>query len=227
MAKRTWILLVALAGTVAAQEAPKARGYLGVRIAPIDPETRAAYSIPEGITEGVIIIDAMPEAPAAKAGLKEGDVLVKFAGAPVRTPEDLIELVRARAPGEEVKYVLRRGDGTIDGTLKLAPLPEASEAPAAPTDPGIEGRLDRVQRDIEELHRRLQRGPRTIEDWRRREEQRLAEARERRNPEAAHKAEIRIELLREMEEEGVRGLEERVSRIEKKLDEILARLGER
>ncbi len=221
MARRMWILLAALAGTAAAQEPQqeKARGYLGVRIGQVDAETRAAFGIPEAVAEGVVILDAVPDAPAAKAGFKQGDVLVQFAGAPVRTTDELIALVRARAPGDEVAYVVRRGDGTIDGRLKLGtpPAPPPIERP-------LEERLDRVQRDIEELDRRLRKTPRTIAEWRKAEERRLEDARARGDRELVRKAEIRIELLREMEAEGVRGP---LDRIEKKLDRVLERLGER
>jgi membrane-associated protease RseP (regulator of RpoE activity) len=211
MAKRMWVLLVALAGAAAQEKAP---GYLGVRVGTVDAE---------GKVEGVVILDSMPGTPAAGAGFKPGDVLVQFAGAPVRTPEELIALVRARAPGDEATYVLVRAGGRIEGKLKLAASP-----PEAPPTPPLDERLDRVQKNIEELQRRLEkRGPRTLRDWLRVEQGKLGEARAKGDREGVRRAEIRIELLREMEAEGVRGLEERVDRIEKKVDRILERLGER
>jgi len=233
MAKRLWILVAALSGAAPAQEAaaPKPPAQLGVRIAAIDAETRGAYAIPEGVV-GIVIVDAIPDTPAAKAGMKPGDVLVQFAGAPVHTTDELIALVRARSPGDEVAYVIRRGDGTIDGKLRLAsppglPAGPSAEAGATP-DPQLEERLDRVQRGIEELQRRIRSGgPRTIADWISREEKRLEEARASGDKRAIHRAEIRLELLREMEEQGVRGIDERLDRIQEKLDRILKRLGER
>jgi hypothetical protein len=164
----------------------------------------------------------MPEGPAARAGLRPGDVLVELAGAPVRTPEEVIAIVRARVEGDEVAYVLLRGEGRIEGKMKLGASP-----PEAPPAPPLEERLDRAQKGIDELERRLRRGPRPLRDWIRAEERRLGEAREKGDREGIRRAEIRIELLREMEAEGVRGLEERVDRIERKLDRILERLGER
>lgn len=223
MAKRIWIVLAAFAGAAAAQEPQKAGGYLGVQVGPVDAEARTVFGIPEAIAEGVVIIDAMPDTPAAKAGFKRGDVLVQFAGAQVRNPDELIALVRARAPGDEVAYVVRRGDGTIDGRLKLA------SPPAAPPTPKetLEERLDRVQREIEQLDGRLRKRPRTLAEWLKAETREAAAARARGDREAVHRAEIRIELLKEMEREGVRGAAERLDRIEKKLDRILERLGER
>ncbi len=46
--------------------------------------------------------------PADRAGVKPGDLIVKFAGVPVTTPDDLIVAVRARRPGETVEVVLFR-----------------------------------------------------------------------------------------------------------------------
>jgi hypothetical protein len=218
-----WILL--LAAAAAAQEEPrkapeKAPGFLGVQIGPVDAEHRAAYGIPEAVAEGAVIVAAIEGAPAAKAGLKPGDVLVRFAGAPVRTPDELRDLVRACFAGDEVAYVLRRGDGTIDGRLVLGSAPAAP-----PKEVPIEERLDRVQRDIEELDRRLRRGPRTLGEWRRAEERKAGEARGRGDLEAVRRAEIRLELLREMEAEGVGGTD--LERFERMIDRILERLGER
>ncbi len=217
MTTRVWIVLVALVGAATAEEPRKPSGYLGVRIGPLDAQTRATFGIPEKVEEGVVILDAVPDTPAAKAGFRQGDVLVTFAGAPVRGPDELIALVRDRSPGDEVAYVVRRGDGTIDGRLTLGTAPDAP--PMA-----IEERLDRVQRDIEELERRLRKGPRTIAQWIEAEARKAEEARERGDRDAVRRAETRIELLKEIEAEGVRG---QMDRIERKLDRILERLGER
>lgn len=220
MPKR-FLILAALAAAAPAQDTPPARpGFLGVRIAPLDAENRAAFGIAEAVTEGVIIVEALPDTAAAKAGLQPGDVLVQLAGAPVRTTDELIAVVRARAPGDEIAYLVRRGEGRIDGRLKLG-------TPPAPPPDKIEERIDRVQREIEELDRKLRKGPRTVSDWVRAEERRLEEARARGDRAAVERSEIRLELLKEMEVEGVRGQEERLDRIEKKLDGILKRLGER
>jgi membrane-associated protease RseP (regulator of RpoE activity) len=231
MVKRVWILLAALAGAASAQEPapPKAPGYLGVQIAPVEAGTRSTYGIAEGVTEGVVIVEAMADSPAAKAGLKAGDVLVRFAGEKVRTPEELVAAVRAHGAGEEVSYLLLRGDGRIDGKLRLAALPAAPAAPGAPTPPPtLEERLDRVQKGIEQLEKRVEaEEPRSIAEHLEAERRALRKAREEGNRDAIRRGEIRVQLLEELEVEGVRGLGERLDRIERKLDRILKRLGER
>jgi hypothetical protein len=57
---------------------------------------------------GVRITGVRPGSPAEQAGVRPGDVIVKFAGADVQTLEDLTFVLRGRRPGDEVQVVLRR-----------------------------------------------------------------------------------------------------------------------
>jgi len=59
--------------------------------------------VTEKTEKGLKLTDISGSSAAEKAGLKEGDVLTKFAGTPVNDPEKLRELVRARKPEEEVE----------------------------------------------------------------------------------------------------------------------------
>src|SRR5919197_620139 len=67
------------------------RGYLGVRIQEL---THAmAQSLHLSTTEGVLVADVSKGSPAAKAGLKHGDVIVSFNGHAVQSPGQLRNLV--------------------------------------------------------------------------------------------------------------------------------------
>jgi hypothetical protein len=57
---------------------------------------------------GVRITGVRPGGPAEKAGVRAGDVIVKFAGIDVKTLEDLTFALRARRPGDEVEVVVLR-----------------------------------------------------------------------------------------------------------------------
>jgi serine protease Do len=59
--------------------------------------------VTEKTEKGLKLTDISGGSAAEKAGLKEGDVLTKFAGTPVNDPEKLRELVRSRKPQEEVE----------------------------------------------------------------------------------------------------------------------------
>ena len=62
----------------------------------------------DGAPGGVRISGVRPGSPADKAGLKGGDVIVRFAGVNVRTLEDLTFALRGRRPGDQVQVVVRR-----------------------------------------------------------------------------------------------------------------------
>jgi hypothetical protein len=59
-------------------------------------------------TSGVRIAGVRPDGPAAKAGVRPGDVVVEFAGVEVKTLQDLMFVLRGHRPGDEVQVVLLR-----------------------------------------------------------------------------------------------------------------------
>src|SRR4029079_13826673 len=60
--------------------------------------------------------------PADKAGLKPGDVVLKFAGKVVNDPDELVVAIRAKSVGDEVELTIRRGGAvrTVKMTLQAA-----------------------------------------------------------------------------------------------------------
>ena len=58
--------------------------------------------------EGVRLAGVTDGSPAAVAGLKEGDVIVQFAGSKVTSLEDLAMLLGAKQPGDQVEIVILR-----------------------------------------------------------------------------------------------------------------------
>lgn len=66
--------------------------------------------IPERLL-GVVVIEVDADGPAAEAGLKEQDVILNIDGEPVRTPQDVVEAVTARDPGDELSMTIRRDVG--------------------------------------------------------------------------------------------------------------------
>ena len=216
---------------------PGKTAYLGVRVAPLDEDARAAFKIPAEVTTGVVIADCMENAPALRAGLRAGDVVTKFNGQSVRSPEELIAAVRKSQPGARVTYVVRRGTGTIAGTLTLGALGPAAElqevTPPKPED--LDSRLDAVQSDIEKLRQRLleaKRAPKpgklpgTLEGWLEREERAMAAARKAGEKEKIRFHAARMSILREMKRAGAELPAQRLNRIERKVNAILEALEE-
>ena len=69
--------------------------------------------------EGVRFADIRDGSPAAKAGLKRGDVLVEFAGTPIKNLYDFTYQLRAHRPGEEVRVAVLRDGKRVEATVKL------------------------------------------------------------------------------------------------------------
>ncbi|MER7330440.1 MULTISPECIES: trypsin-like peptidase domain-containing protein [unclassified Micromonospora] len=69
---------------------------------------------------GVRLAAVEPSGPAAGAGLKAGDVILKLAGRPMTEPTDLIALVRKFAPGSVVTVEYRRGSDRQNASVTLA-----------------------------------------------------------------------------------------------------------
>jgi serine protease Do len=73
---------------------------------------------------GARIADIFPTSPAAKAGLKPGDIIIEAAGKKVLDNESLINTVQRHHPGEEIKIKIRRGEEEKELTVTLARLPQ-------------------------------------------------------------------------------------------------------
>jgi hypothetical protein len=78
-------------------------------------------SIPDMTSEvkGVRFADVRPESPAAQAGLKGGDVLIRFAGAEIANLEDFTFMLRKHKPGEEVEVTVLRENNPLSVSVKL------------------------------------------------------------------------------------------------------------
>lgn len=85
------------------------RGWLGVSMQRMDEELARAVQAPEA--KGALVAQVEPDSPAAKGGLKAGDVVVGFDGKTVATPRDLAMAVAGVAPGASATVTVLR-DGT-------------------------------------------------------------------------------------------------------------------
>lgn len=100
--------------------------WLGVRIRDLSEQEMDELTVRHGIREGfgVVIVDVIQETPAARAGLKNGDVVVAFNGRPVTETRLLQRLIASAAPDSEVRLVvLRRGEGRQAVPVRLVTMP--------------------------------------------------------------------------------------------------------
>ncbi len=92
------------AGERAAAEAKRLRAalaatpYLGVGLAP----------------DGLLVTEVQPRGPADRAGIKAGDRLVRLAGTPIKTQEQMRQALARHKPGETIEIQIERG-GQVTG----------------------------------------------------------------------------------------------------------------
>ncbi len=80
------------------------------------PELLKAY----GATSGVFVDQVTAGTPAAKAGLKEGDIVTSFDGKPIANGDELVARVSETPVGSKVPITVLRGDKTLDLTIEVA-----------------------------------------------------------------------------------------------------------
>lgn len=74
--------------------------------------------------EGVQLSGVRENSPAAKAGLKAGDIILKFAGKTVKNVQDYTYALQDCKPGDEVEIVVKRGDETLNLKATLISRPQ-------------------------------------------------------------------------------------------------------
>lgn len=84
------------------------RGWLGVMIQKITPALQESFQLKTA--SGALVNDVVPNGPAARGGLKRGDVITRFDGIEIISMETLPRQVAAIDPGNSVKVdVIREG----------------------------------------------------------------------------------------------------------------------
>ncbi|MFM8931780.1 MAG: PDZ domain-containing protein, partial [Gemmataceae bacterium] len=83
------------------------RGYIGVSIQTVkDPDLATKLGLKEN--SGALVTSVMAKAPAAKAGLQSGDVILSVGGTPVKDGKTLQAAIAHSSPGKEVPVAILR-----------------------------------------------------------------------------------------------------------------------
>ncbi len=105
------------------------RGRLGVGIESLTPQLADYF----GAKGGALVTSVQADSPAAKAGLKAGDVITSVNGTEIKDPRGLTEAVRSAADGAALNlgYVRDKKTGTVMATLEKSekPVVRPSERP--------------------------------------------------------------------------------------------------
>jgi serine protease Do len=107
------------------------RGYIGVQLQPggtINEDTAAALGIPKN--QGELINDVTAGGPAARAGVRAGDVVTKVNGQQVTVDQSLSYLVSNVKPGATARLDILRNGKPVLANVVVAPRPSADKLAA-------------------------------------------------------------------------------------------------
>jgi Do/DeqQ family serine protease len=102
------------------------RGWLGVALQPLSKELVQTLGLPG--SEGALVASTIPDSPAAKAGLQQGDVVVAYDKTPVEDSLHLQRLVADTKVGQTVTLDVWRKKQKIQVTTTVAEVPEDKTA---------------------------------------------------------------------------------------------------
>ncbi|MEY2619496.1 MAG: putative serine protease degQ precursor [Pseudomonadota bacterium] len=105
------------------------RGWIGVEPADLSPELVETFGVKT--RRGVLITGVLQNGPAARAGVRPGDVIIEVGGKPVANVSELLSSVAALRPGAAAQFKLQRKDApvTVTVTAGLRPKPQTAPQP--------------------------------------------------------------------------------------------------
>jgi len=107
------------------------RGWLGVAVQPVTPELARAFDLEQ--PRGALVADVTGGAPAARAGMRRGDVIVRFGDEAVDESRELPSMVAATRPGTRVPVIVLRDGDEVELEVRVGEMP-SSEAAAGPEE---------------------------------------------------------------------------------------------
>lgn len=132
------VLPVAADTSAQPSSTPSSKAYLGIR----------GKTFLQGAVQGVKVLDVFPDSPAARAGLRAergstkgvGHIIVGVDAQPVRSEEDLGQIMASLSPGDQVQLSVTNATGKTAAVLALtlgaAPETSANAQEATGSDPG-------------------------------------------------------------------------------------------
>ena len=119
-------------------------GYLGVEVQDVTPPMAQALHLKEPV--GALVASVVPGSPAAKAGIKAGDVIVTYDNKPVYNVGQLPPMVGNTLPGTQAKVgILHRGAAETKDVLITA-LPRNMEGPSGSQEPSMAAKVGKISR---------------------------------------------------------------------------------
>ncbi|WP_126387405.1 HhoA/HhoB/HtrA family serine endopeptidase [Pseudanabaena sp. ABRG5-3] len=112
------------------QNGKVSRAYLGIQMVTVDPNVKKRVNQDSDLgiqiseDKGVLITRVVDDSPAAKAGAKRGDVIVKFDNQDILTADQVTQLVEDRAVGDKIRMEVKRNGQTVALNVETAQFPQ-------------------------------------------------------------------------------------------------------
>ncbi len=103
------------------------RGWIGVEVQEITPELAESFKLPDN--KGALIAGIVRGAPADRAGIKPGDILLSVENKPVKDAQVMLEVIATQEPGRTARFKLRREGKEIELGVVIGkrPKPQAQQ----------------------------------------------------------------------------------------------------
>ena len=134
------------------------RAYLGVSLVGLSPELRDHFGAPKDA--GVMVESVQDDSPAAKAGIRVGDIVLSVDGKDVKSSVDLRLALKDKKEGDSVRVDLLRGRArqTVVASVKEREAPRLMHLQDLPTlvgTPEFRARVERLGPDCGDLQTRI------------------------------------------------------------------------
>jgi serine protease Do len=106
------------------------RGFLGVQIQEVTSEIASSIGLDPDHPVGALVAQVNDDSPAAKAGIKVGDVIQKFDGKTVEKMRDLPRIVAETGIGKKVDMIVLRDGKTVTLSTTVGQMDETKVASA-------------------------------------------------------------------------------------------------
>jgi serine protease Do len=116
------------------------RGWLGVQIQEVDADMAKALGLEEA--KGALVGQVMPGEPADKAGMRDGDVIMRVDGKKIEDTSDLLRTIAEKAPGSTVNLLLWREGRTLTVKVLLGERASQSARVEGHSHPGANAQSD-------------------------------------------------------------------------------------
>ncbi|ELS33645.1 MULTISPECIES: HhoA/HhoB/HtrA family serine endopeptidase [Pseudanabaena] len=106
------------------------RAYLGIQMVTVDANVKSQvnqdkdFGVKISDDKGVLITRVVDNSPAALAGAKRGDVIVKFDDKEILTAEQVTQLVEDRAVGDKIRMEVKRNGQVVALNVEAAQFPQ-------------------------------------------------------------------------------------------------------